>query len=67
MVEVWRTNKHLLLSQVPEGRQMHVFVLFLGNELPDYGLVHASLLKCIERIIEKINGLGDPGLVSNNV
>ncbi len=50
MVESWRLNKHLLYPSLPENRQMHLFIIFTGKEMPDYPTVLAAVLKGIGKL-----------------
>ncbi len=48
--EAWRLQQHELLSAVPEGRQLHLFLLFTDAALPDYTVVYDALGKAIGRL-----------------
>lgn len=50
MVESWRLNKHLLYPTLPENRQMHLFIIFTGKEMPDYTTVLAAIIKGIGKL-----------------
>ncbi|MBS1778997.1 MAG: ribonuclease P protein component [Bacteroidetes bacterium] len=50
MREAWRQNKQQLYSMVPADKQLHIFFVFTGTELPEYNTVLHHLLKGIERL-----------------
>lgn len=50
MRESWRLQKHLLYEAVPPCRQLHVFLIFTGRELPDFTEVSSAAQKGIERL-----------------
>jgi len=45
MVEAWRMNKHTLYPSVPEGMQLHLFLIFTGTTIPGYDLVKDVVVK----------------------
>lgn len=49
-----RLNEHL----VSAGRQLSVFILFSGNEMPGYNLVFEKMNKVIEKLIVSVNEKG---------
>jgi ribonuclease P protein component len=51
MVEAWRLNKHSLISAIPPGAQLHVFLIFTGKEMPKYDQVLSSVKTGIEKLI----------------
>lgn len=52
MREAWRLNKYLLYNAVPEGKQVHCFLVFVGN--PVAQTKFASVEKAVTQILEKI-------------
>jgi len=50
MVESWRLNKHLIYPSLPPNRQMHLFIIFTGKEMPDYQTVLAAVIKGIGKL-----------------
>jgi len=50
MREAWRQNKHQVYNMVPADKQLHIFFVFTGTELPEYDTVLHHLLKGIERL-----------------
>jgi ribonuclease P protein component len=48
--EAWRLQQHELLPSIPEGQQMHMFLLFTDAALPAYEVVFEAVGKGIERI-----------------
>lgn len=51
--EAWRLHKHLLYAAMPPNTQLHVFFIFTDTKLPDYATVQTTVVKCIEKLIEK--------------
>lgn len=49
--ECWRTQKHLLLPAIPEGQQLHLFLIFTDIALPDLIKVQVATAKGIDRLI----------------
>src|SRR4051812_34461800 len=41
--ESWRLQQHDLLPHIPEGKQLHLFLLFTDVALPDYDVVFAAV------------------------
>ncbi len=54
MVEAWRLNKHTLYEAIPEGMQLHLFIVFNDTRMPAYEPVLEALLKGITKLAEKI-------------
>jgi len=52
MVEAWRLNKSALIEHLPEGQTMHVFLIFLNPELPDYTPVETAVAAGIKKLCE---------------
>ena len=52
MVEAWRLNKSALIERLPEGQAMHVFLIFLNPELPDYSSVETAVAAGIKKLCE---------------
>lgn len=50
MREAWRQNKQPLYNLIPADKQLHIFFVFTGTELPEYGNVLDNLLKGIDRL-----------------
>lgn len=50
--ETYRLNKHILYNQL-EGRQLAVFFIFIGKELPAYASVEAAMKKALHSILKK--------------
>lgn len=51
MREAWRLQKHVLAAAAAPQRQLHVFFIFTGPELPDLPTVQAAMTKCIDRLM----------------
>lgn len=54
--EAWRLNKHTLYAAVPEESQLHIFLIFTDNKLPDIETVTAVIKTGIEKLVEKLAG-----------
>ena len=52
LVEAWRHNKHNLVECVPVGQTMHVFLLFINPELPDYTAVETSVAAGVRKLCD---------------
>lgn len=50
MVEAWRLNKQELYDVVPEGKQLHLFILYTSPEMQDYATVAAAVQKGIGQL-----------------
>ena len=48
--ESWRLQQHKVLQQIPEGNQLHLFLIFTDAVLPDYATVYASVDKSIVKL-----------------
>jgi ribonuclease P protein component len=52
--EAWRLNKHELYAVVPYDKQVHIFFIFTGKEMPEYKTVQEAVLKAIEKLKQVI-------------
>ena len=52
MREAWRLNKHPLYAAMPADKQMHVFLIHTGTEMPDFDTVQAVVVKGIGALQE---------------
>lgn len=59
MRESWRLQKHLLTPFVPTGRQLHVFLIFTGRELPAYEVIFTALQKGIGKLSQQLLAQND--------
>ena len=48
--EAWRLQKHQLHTNIPAGKQLHVFLIFTDNTLPVYTRITGTLQKGLERL-----------------
>jgi ribonuclease P protein component len=60
MREAWRLQKNALQNSLEENnKQLAVFLIYTGSELPQYPLVHEKIGAVIKRLIkichEKVN------------
>jgi hypothetical protein len=53
MVEAWRLNKHILYPSIPEGRQLHLFLIFTDAAMPAFDVVRDAVVKGIETLSSK--------------
>jgi len=54
MAEAWRLNKHTLYEAMPEGQQLHLFLIFTDTAMPEYEVVKDAVVKGIGRLVEKM-------------
>jgi ribonuclease P protein component len=54
LVEAWRHGKHQVIAAVPPGMQLHVFLIFTGNELPEYAQVLQAVNTGIDRLVKNL-------------
>lgn len=50
MIEAWRLNKQELYDTVPEGQQLHLFILYTANEIADYNTITQAMQKGIAQL-----------------
>lgn len=55
MIEAWRQNKSALYNQLPEDKQLHIFIIFTGKEIVKYSTVEEAMLKGIARLQEELS------------
>lgn len=56
MREAYRLQKNELQTRLNEQKQsLHVFIMFTGNELPQYDLVFAKIGNVIKRLLKETN------------
>jgi len=54
MAEAWRLNKHTLYPQIPEGQQLHLFLIFTDVKMPEYNTVLAAIIKGMNKLAENL-------------
>ena len=50
MAEAWRLNKHDLYPSIPQGQQLHLFLIFTANVMPEYEVVLDAVVKGIAKL-----------------
>ena len=50
MVEAWRINKQVVYNAVPEGQQLHLFILYTASEIADYNKLTQAMQKGIAQM-----------------
>lgn len=50
--EAWRLQKHSVYCAIPADRQLHIFFLFTGSELPEYLAINAAMQKAVARLLQ---------------
>ena len=56
MREAWRLQKNILLDKINEGdKNLMVFIIYTGNELPGYDQVFQKMTGVIKRLIKICN------------
>lgn len=54
MREAYRLQKNELQTRLNEQKHsLHVFIMFTGNELPEYDLVFTKMSNVIKRLIKE--------------
>ena len=54
MVEAYRLNKQTLYAAVPQGTQIHLFLIFTDQKMPDYETVKNGVVKGIDKLVMAI-------------
>jgi ribonuclease P protein component len=54
--ESWRLQRHSLDAHLPEGQQLHAFLILNGKTLPDYD----SVFKATGKILKQLAGIINP-------
>lgn len=63
MREAWRLQKHLLESDVKaKSKNFFVFIIYTGNELPEYEIIFEKTAA----VIKRLKKIYDEGLTSNS-
>lgn len=52
MREAWRLNKHSLYAAMPADKQMHVFLIHTGAEMPEFATIQEVVIKGIAALQE---------------
>jgi len=52
MVEAWRLNKQSLYEKLPADMQLHLFLIFTGDKLPEYSAIEAAMVATIDKLAE---------------
>lgn len=52
--EGWRLNKHLLYSHIPEGYQLHCFIIYQNNATDSFQHISGSVVQLMEGLIKRI-------------
>lgn len=58
--EAWRLQKHALYRQIPEGQQLHIFLVYTGSEKLSFEEAGAAVKKVTDKLGNRIN----PGSIS---
>ncbi|HTO16012.1 MAG TPA: ribonuclease P protein component [Edaphocola sp.] len=48
--EAWRLQKHILIPDIPEHKELHVFFIYIGKEIPNFSIIAASVSKIIIKL-----------------
>jgi ribonuclease P protein component len=58
MREAWRLGKHKVHEVIPQGCQLHLFLIYTGpnDSLPDHQLIREAVSSCILQLSEKVPG-----------
>jgi len=49
--EAWRLNKGQLYPAIPAGSQMHLFIIFTDNTMPDFPSIEKAMKKGIDKLM----------------
>ena len=52
MAEAWRLQKQGLYAGIPAGRQLHVFLVFTGKDIPEFNLVETAIAEGVKKLAE---------------
>ena len=56
MREAWRLQKNILSDKINAGnKNLAVFIIYTGSELPEYGLIFEKVTAVIKRVLKIIN------------
>jgi ribonuclease P protein component len=55
MRESYRLQKHVLDEKIPAGKELHLFFIYTGKELPDYDFIFEKTGAALKRIAKLIN------------
>lgn len=58
MRESWRLQKHTLIPAIPEESQLHLFLIYTGQELPEYPVVYNAVTKAIPKLQQRLSPAG---------
>ena len=60
MKEAYRLQKNPLYSKLDEtGKQLSLFILYTGNELPHHALLSEKIAAIMKRLIKIINEMAE--------
>ncbi len=51
MAEAWRLHKYILGPVIPEGQQLHLFIIFTDIKMPDNPTVLNAVVKGIDKLL----------------
>lgn len=54
MVEAWRLNKHTLYEAIPADKQIHLFLVYTDNAMPEYTTVNEAVVKGIKKLTDTV-------------
>lgn len=52
--EAWRLQKHALYQSIPDGQQLHCFLIFTGNEKLTFEEAKTAVKKLTDKLIPKL-------------
>ena len=52
--EAWRHEKHRIYPLIPADRQLHLFFIFVGKEIPDWPATQKAMSKIIPNLLSKL-------------
>jgi ribonuclease P protein component len=52
--EGWRLHKAELYERIPANQQLHVFVIFTGEDQVDFSVIENAIVKGIDKLIKQL-------------
>lgn len=55
MVEAWRTNKSRLYATIPQEMQLHMFLVYVGREIPTFDDLQQVTVDAVAKLSDIIS------------
>ena len=56
MVESWRLHKYLLYQAIPDGQQLHIFLIYTDTAEQTQQALHDAVAKGMTKLVDLLNG-----------